>query len=604
MFGLLNHRAVAVSFLAATWLLTTAQAPDSGDAFYEIVESAATESQLAALTGPLGSVGVLADGTSPESYVLPSGPTVPAAMGTQPLEYKPLASLGMPDNPGLLDELASGGVHTDGYNSSTSPLPGPRGINPLVRHIEVHDEDTRACTPLLLDPEGYLASLCVSPLAQGELVLFDPNDDFKILARTLLPPRPHPLDPAGGWYTRMDNLGRPLVPTATQELRAYRAVQTEGVFEWTIDEQWSFADILPEGMSASDVIPSFDGGYWFISGFAHIGHLDPDTGEGTAVWLNTDANIASGIYELAGVALTVGPEGAYFLTNAAIYMFDLDEQGVPRQRWRWEYDELARGIDLSTPTLHDEGRLVTFSINDVDKGTTELVVLRTDAEPMDFEERLVCRMNMFKDGEAAIKNTTMGYRRTIVAENNYGGDFYEVGDFPPGIARVDVRDDYSGCDLIWENYEVSSQVPPRLSTGDGHIWLYSHRMGMGEDVHAYYLSALDFETGAIESEVFIGSGQRIDNPMLSVDFLKGGVLMTGVRNGIITMCDSLPDADGTPTCMDSDEICAEDPAACVAERVSGSAGGCAVAQGRGAPVGVALIMVFFVAIRLGRPRFE
>jgi hypothetical protein len=92
--------------------------------------------------------------------------------------------------------------------------------------------------------------------------------------------------------------------------------------------------------------------------------------------------------------------------------------------------------------------------------------------------------------------------------------------------------------------------------------------------------------------------------MLSVDFLKGGVLMTGVRNGIITMCDSLPDADGTPTCMDSDEICAEDPAACVAERVSGSAGGCAVAQGRGAPVGVALIMVFFVAIRLGRPRFE
>ena len=34
----------------------------------------------------------------------------------------------------------------------------------------------------------------------------------------------------------MDHLGRPLLPTATQELRAYKAVETEGVFEWTIDE--------------------------------------------------------------------------------------------------------------------------------------------------------------------------------------------------------------------------------------------------------------------------------------------------------------------------------------------------------------------------------
>lgn len=547
-----RHRPIAVVVLGLTWVLTTAQAPDDADVFYEIAERLVSANQVAELTGPLGAVGVLADGTNPETYVLPSGPTVPAMLGTQPLVYKPLAPLGMPDNPGLLDELASGGVHTDGYNSSTSPLPGPLGLNPLVRHIQVSEEETRACTPLLLDTDGYLASLCISPLSQSELVLFDPNDDFKILARTLVPERGALLDPAGGWYTRMDDHGRPLVPTATQELRAYKAVETDGTFEWTIDEQWDLSELLPRGMSASDVIPSFTGGYWYISGFAHIGHLDPATGEGSTVWLNTQDNIDRGVYELAGVALTVGPEGAYFLTNAAIYMFDLDEQGAPRQRWRWEYDPLARGVDLSTPTLHDEGRLVTFSINDIEAGTTELVVLKTSAEPMTFEERQVCRMSMFREGTAAIKNTTMGYHRSIVAENNHGGDFYEVGDFPPGISRVDVREDYSGCDLIWENYDVSSQVPPRLSTGDGHIWLYSHRMGQGEDVHAYYLTALDFETGEIDSQVFLGSGKRIDNPMLSVDFLEGGVMITGVRNGIMTMCDSELDADGVPTCIKSE----------------------------------------------------
>ncbi|MBW2215358.1 MAG: hypothetical protein JRF48_13245, partial [Deltaproteobacteria bacterium] len=94
------------------------------------------------------------------------------------------------------------------------------------------------------DNDGYLSSLCISLFTASELVLFDPNDDFKVLAKTSIPPRSHVLDPAGGWYTRMDHLGRPLVPTATQQLRAYKAVQTDGVFEWTIDEQWDLSKAL------------------------------------------------------------------------------------------------------------------------------------------------------------------------------------------------------------------------------------------------------------------------------------------------------------------------------------------------------------------------
>ena len=73
------------------------------------------------------------------------------------------------DRPGLLDEIASGGVHSDGYNSSTSPLPGPRGVNPLAITSAVHDEEIRACTPMLRDLDGYL----------------DPNGPF----RHIEPPR-------------------------------------------------------------------------------------------------------------------------------------------------------------------------------------------------------------------------------------------------------------------------------------------------------------------------------------------------------------------------------------------------------------------------------
>jgi len=576
---------LSVETAAAETGLNCENIPPEGDAdaFYEIVETAVLPSQLAEMVAGIGEIGVLADGSGRESYDLPEGVTVPAATGTQPLVYKPMDPLPMPDNPGLLDEYASGGVHSDGYNSSTSPLAGPLGLNPLAITSAVSEEEIRACTPLLRDNDGYLASLCISLFTQSELVLFDPKDNFKILAQTPIPARASLIDPAGGWYTRMDQLGRPLVPTATQELRAYKAVETNGVFEWTIDQMWDLSATLPEGMSATDVIPDFNGDFWFITGFAHVGHLDAETGEARAIWLHDDGP------ELIGAAFAVSPEGAYVLTSKAMYMFVLDECGDPTVRWRWEYGDLENP-DLSTPTLFDEGRLVAFSINHADS-SSELVVMKTDAESLAEEDRLVCRMEMFEAGKSAIQNTVMAYGRSVVAENNYGGAFYEVGDFEPGLARVDVRADYSGCDLIWQDDTISSQVPARLSTGDGHIWLYSHKRGEAEDVHAYYLTALDFETGEVVSEIFVASGKRMDNPMLSVDFLPGGVMVGGVRNGIISVCDSVQDASGTP-------ICIADAVEEIIEEVK-SCGGCALSASTG-PIGLtwALVLLFVVRRRM------
>jgi hypothetical protein len=313
--------------------------------------------------------------------------------------------------------------------------------------------------------------------------------------------------------------------------------------------------------------------------------MDPETGEGSAVWLHSDG------VEVIGAAFAVGPEGVYVLTSKAMYMFSL-MNGVPAQRWRWEYGDLENP-DLSTPTLHDEGRLVSFSINHGD-GTSELVVMKTSAEDMDAEDRLVCRMDMFVPGKSAIQNTLMGYGRSLVAENNYGGAFYEVGAFEPGLARVDVREDYSGCDIVWEDYTISSQVPPRLSTGDGHIWLYSHRRGEADDVHAYYLTAIDFETGEVVSETFVASGKRMDNPMLSVDFLPGGVMVGGVRNGIISVCDSALDENGVPVCTVIED--APPPAPAKAD-----SGGCEAGAGQ-SPSGLGWLLLLLITFRPPRTR--
>ncbi|KEQ14076.1 hypothetical protein [Endozoicomonas numazuensis] len=145
---------------------------------------------------------------------------------------------------------------------------------------------------------------------------------------------------------------------------------------------------------------------------------------------------------------------------------------------------------------------------------------------------------MFKPGKSFLDNTMVGYDKSLIVQNNFGGAFYELVEYEPGLARVDVRDDYSDCDTIWENYTVSSQTPPRLSTGDGHVYQYSRKMGTPEDVHAWYLSAHDFETGAVSSELFVASGERADNPMLSIDFMPENVMVSGVRNGILILSDS------------------------------------------------------------------
>jgi len=477
----------------------------------------------------IGPIGVLANGSDGETIHLPEGITIPKTKGKQPLIYEPLPPLPMPDHPYLLDEYASGGVHSDSYNSSTSPLPGPHGINPIATTTAVLDDNVAMATPLLRDHEGRLVSVCISLVNESKLVLFDPSDDFSILASTDIPKRAMLLDPAGAWYTRMDHLGRPIVPTPEQEIIVYEIVEEGGVYSWNIAESWNLSDVLPERVSVMDVIPDFHNNYWLLTGYAQVGYLNRSTGNTEMIELGCDGN------EVSPCALTVGPEGAYVMTTHALYMMDVDADGKPYVRWRWAYPT-SDNVDLSAPTLIDNGNLIAIALNGIGD-QSRLTVLRATATPMTDEDRLVCQMPMFKPGKSHIKNTMMGYGRSIVAENNFGGDFFEVGAFEPGLARVDVREDYCGCDLIWEEYTISSQVPPRLSIGDGHIYLYSHTRDQSPDVHAYYLTAINFETGEVDSEIFVASGKRMDNPMLSLDFWPGGVMVGGVRNGIITLRD-------------------------------------------------------------------
>ena len=68
--------------------------------------------------------------------------------------------------------------------------------------------------------------------------------------------------------------------------------------------------------------------------------------------------------------------------------------------------------------------------------------------------------------------------------------------------------------------------------------MYSHIRDQSPDIHAYYLTAINFETGQVDSVLFVASGKRMDNPMLSLDFWLGGVMVSGVRNRIVILRDN------------------------------------------------------------------
>ncbi len=481
------------------------------------------------MTG-VGELGTLADGSGQANIKLKEGITVPARKGNQPLASNPLPPLPMEDHPYMLDEYNSAGVHGDSYNSSVSSLPGPFGQNPATTYQPaLPGDDLAMCTPLLRNLDDLMASVCIAISGPSQLVLFDPKDNFNVLAQTDIPERKSLTDPAGGWYSRMDNQGRPVVATPDQDVRVYETVKKDQQYSWQIAETWDLKEHLPEGVSPLDVIPDWQGNYWFMTGYGHVGYINRKTGGVNVIQLG-------GEKDKFGTAMAVTRDASFILSTRSLYRLEVDKDSKVNIRWQYDYGQSSTtNGDLTAPTLFDEGRLIAFGLNDGrEQGRT--VVLKTTGESID--NRVVCQQPMFKPGKSFLDNTMVGYDKSLVVQNNFGGVFYELVEYEPGLARVDVRVDYSGCDTVWEDYTVSSQTPPRLSTGDGHVYQYSRKMGTPDDVHAWYLSAHDFETGKVSSELFVASGERADNPMLSIDFMPGNVMVSGVRNGILVLSDN------------------------------------------------------------------
>lgn len=492
----------------------------------EISNSASTISEMRRGAGELG---VLPDGSGKEDIRIADDMVVRVVSGTRPSVPQPMPRLPMPDHPFMMDETASAGVHGDTYNSSVTPFAGPLGIAPAALYVATRPgNEINMCTPMNITPTGKLVSVCVGIGTPSQLVLFDPEQDFKVIAQTATSDASKlgEAEPGLGWYTGLDNQGRAIVVNPQQQVRLYSIRENEPRPQWHIVKQYDLSSVLAEKEPVMDIKPDWHNNLWFNSRQGQVGFIDAANGQVKRIKLPDG--------EVSGTAIAISPDAVFILTTAAVYRFEIDQPGNPVIRWRYVYGKSSLNGDLTAPTLLDGGKLIAFGISD-DQPFARVLVVQTDGAALPDNSRVVCEHPVFEANRGFLANSFIGYSRSLVIQNNHGAGFFDPTAPEPGLARVDVRPDYSGCDTVWQDYSISSKVPPKLSTRDGYVYEYAIRLNKG--VYSFYLTATDFRTGRKVQEVFLGSGNRLDSPMLSINFMPGNIMVAGAKNGLLVMKD-------------------------------------------------------------------
>lgn len=476
---------------------------------------------------------------------IPSGPgfhLMPYFIG-EPATAKPLPPFAVPAHPYMADTTTNN-MHNDAYITDTYTVSGPLGINPRVES-RAFGSIAGMCPSPNFDSQDRIVTVCVQ-LDRQDLYLLDP-DTLATLASYPLPMRPSMQqglgatsnDTSGGAYFYLDHQDRAVIAASDLTLKVIGQVETADGFAFELVEEYDLraAVTLPDGTedTVTTAMPDWAGRYWFVTRNGIIGTVDRDSGA-----VQTLA-IAGEEFQNS---FAVGREAVYMVSDYALYRLEADpDTGAPQVIWRETYDRgtftkpglLVQGSG-TTPTLLGED-FVAIADN-ADDRTNVLVYWR---DP-DIENRLVCQTPVFETGRSATENTLIGYDNSLIIENNHGRYLFTEMMFgrtaEPGIARVDINADRTGCDVVWTNDEIGQAPVPKLSLGNGLVYTHVKADDAPPLVDAFYIAAIDFESGETVYKVLTGTSFLHANNGGPVTLGPDGTLYMSVLNGIVTVRDT------------------------------------------------------------------
>jgi len=126
-----------------------------------------------------------------------------------------------------------------------------------------------------------------------------------------------------------------------------------------------------------------------------------------------------------------------------------------------------------------------------------------------------------------------------VVENNYGysglASVMNGATTEPGLARIDVR--ASSCRLRWTSPERVPSVVSKLSLATGLVYTYTKDPGPNA-TDAWYLTTIDFRSGATVWKQLVGTGFGYNNNFAPVTLGRDGTAYVGVLGGLTATRDA------------------------------------------------------------------
>ncbi len=500
--------------------------------------------------------GVLTGCSEPQDAVaIKSEASIGPAFIGSPAVPKPVAALA-PLNPQLADR-GRASMHSDGASSDVHMGPGLLGHNVVIKSRQGTLMPGGQCAIQTFSKDGKLVVLCASVTA-FQLHLLEPKT-LALLAQFNMPSRPSTfhalvtLDPdkimsdTSGAYFYLDAQDHVVIADAHKRLRRIGHRQlADKSWEFFESQSWDLKPHVPDNCFSlfnwfprgecdriTAVMPGAkDGLIWWVTRQGRVGTLRPGSG-------------AVQLLQLPGEQIQNGfsavEDGVYIASDHAIYRFEADAQGKPRIGWREAY---ARSSSRKTGAI-DQGTGTTptllgdyVALTDNADGRINLLVYRRlqAAEG----KRLICKMPLFDKSGSAAENSPIGWGRSIIVENNFGyqnaitqSDWSKING---GITRIDIREDESGCDVIWHSREKVPSVVAKLSAEAGLAYYYTF-MPQVDGKIAWYLTALDFWTGRTMFKIRTGVGSGFDNNWSAMSLGPDGTAYVGLFKGLVAISD-------------------------------------------------------------------
>jgi hypothetical protein len=438
-------------------------------------------------------------------------------------------------------------IHDDAWQTDAYTWAGPLGRSPSLSSTLL----TRDCGSIAFDSRGRLVSICIGATGP-ELYMFDPRT-LATLAAFVLPPRQSLPggsifeDFGGGGYFYLDSRDR--VVTATTTRHIYVIAETPSGTGFTQVGDYDLSGVLSPAEEITSALPDSNGLLWFVTKTdGVVGTLNLAT---RAVHTMTVGHGSLG--EIENSFATGAGGGVYIASNREMYRFAAGRNGAPKISWQAGYPnsfETKPGqVDDgtgTTPTVMQGGYV---SITD-NADPMDVVVYRTALHPVRRVRRhgrvakialprMACKVPVFKRGASDTENSLLAAGRSMIVENNYGytgPTSVETGGLTaPGLARVDINAQGTGCRRVWTNSSVAAPtVVPKLSIGAGLIYTYTKGPGSSDP---WYWTALDFRTGRVVYQQLAGTGVGYNNNYAGIALSRSGVEYLGTLGGLISMRD-------------------------------------------------------------------